>query len=55
MSAPTKQHDTVKSAIAKALRLGKQPHNAQRDVQVFQLVATLPPAERKVVLVGEEA
>lgn len=53
MSAPTKAHDTLESAIAEAQRLGKQPANAQRDVQVFQLVATLPPAERRVVMVGE--
>lgn len=55
MSAPTKAHDTLESAVTEAQRLGKQPANMQRDVMVFQLVATLPPAERKVVMVGEEA
>ena len=55
-TAPTKEHDTVESAIAEAQRVAMQPANLSRTVRVLQVVATLPPVgQRTVLMVGEAA
>jgi len=52
---PIAKKYTLAEAIEEAKRLGSFSHNAEKTIIVFQIVATLPPAERRVVMVGEEA